>query len=79
MALSFATSRFFAVIRQTMNGPVVAWPQKWVKPRNVKVSGSRMVQKLKSCGLAVVVIQHSAESMAGLHRSAFRDVQFLSP
>src|SRR6516162_6562711 len=39
MALSFATIRFFAVIRQTMKAPVVSCPQKWVKPRKVKVSG----------------------------------------
>ena len=39
MAFSFATIRFFAVIRQTVNVPVVSCPQKWVKPRKVKVSG----------------------------------------
>src|SRR5260370_42416267 len=40
MTLSFATIRFFAVIRQTVNAPVVLrCPQKWVKPKNVKVSG----------------------------------------
>jgi hypothetical protein len=37
-ALSFATIRFFAVIRQTMKAAVVSCPQKWVKPKNVKVS-----------------------------------------
>src|ERR1019366_2179869 len=40
MALSFATIRFFAVIRQTMKAPsLMRCPQKWVKPKNVKVSG----------------------------------------
>src|ERR1700732_1879277 len=40
MALSFATIRFFAVIRQTMKARrLLSCPQKWVKPKNVKVSG----------------------------------------
>jgi hypothetical protein len=46
--------------------------------RGKRIVGSRMVQKLKSCGLAVVVIQHSAESVVGLHPSAFRDRSFRS-
>ena len=28
-------SRDAAVIRQTINAPVVSFPQKWVKPKNV--------------------------------------------
>jgi len=39
MAFSFATIRFFVVIRQTMKAPLVSCPQKWVKPKKVKVSG----------------------------------------
>src|SRR6266567_7725590 len=40
MALSFAIIRFFAVIRQTVKAPLaLRCPQKWVKPKNVKVSG----------------------------------------
>jgi hypothetical protein len=35
MAFNFETIRFFAVIRQTINGPVESFPQKWVKPKNV--------------------------------------------
>ena len=37
-----------------------------------------MVQKVKSCGLAVVVLQHSAESVVGLHSSAFATAVFRS-
>jgi hypothetical protein len=40
MALSFATIRFFAVIRQTMKAPLVNCPQKWVKPTDGKSSSS---------------------------------------
>jgi hypothetical protein len=40
MAFSFATIRFFALIRQTMKVLLVLrYPQKWVKPKNVKTSG----------------------------------------
>jgi hypothetical protein len=39
ITFSFATIRFFAVIRQTMKAPLVSCLQKWVKPKNVKVSG----------------------------------------
>ena len=39
-----ATIRLFAVIRQTMNGPVVSCPQKWVNPRNVKICGFPLPQ-----------------------------------
>src|SRR5271157_6019035 len=40
MTLSFATIRFFAVMRQTLKAPLlVRFPQKCVNPRNVKVSG----------------------------------------
>jgi len=40
MAFSFATIRFFAVIRQTMKASLLLrCPQKWVKPKNVKASG----------------------------------------
>src|ERR1035438_10015885 len=40
MILSFATMRFFAVIRQTVKVSVL-WrcPQKWVNPKKLKVSG----------------------------------------
>ena len=39
-ARGFATTRFFAVFRQTMNVLLLrSFPQKGVKPRNVKVSG----------------------------------------
>ena len=40
MTVSFATIRFFAVMRQTLKAPLlVRFPQKCVNPRNVKVSG----------------------------------------
>src|SRR5438034_2321437 len=40
MTWSFATIRFFAVMRQTLKAPLlVRFPQKCVNPRNVKVSG----------------------------------------
>ena len=40
MALSFAAIHFFAVIRPTMKVlSLIRCPQKWVKPKNVKVSG----------------------------------------
>jgi len=40
MTSSFATIRFFAVMRQTLKAPLlVRFPQKCVNPRNVKVSG----------------------------------------
>jgi PleD family two-component response regulator len=45
MTLSFATIRFFAVMRQTLKAPLlVSCPQKCVNPRNVKVSGSPDIQ-----------------------------------
>ena len=38
MALSFAAIRFFTEIRQTVKAStLMRYPQKWVKPKNVKV------------------------------------------
>jgi len=48
MALSFATIRFFAVIRQTMKASGRELPTVVVKPRNVKVSGFPSPRRFRS-------------------------------
>ncbi len=74
MALTFATIRFFAVIRQTMKAPLLLrCPQKWVKPKNVKVSGFPMPHRRVLSTRAVTPPEElgSGSTIGGKHYLGF--------
>src|SRR5262252_7704683 len=74
MACSLTTMRFFAVFRQTVNAPLLRrFPQKCVKPRNVKAQKplSSLWKVTRSIKPEICSVEGwrsgVAESMPGLH------------